>query len=945
MKSSLVVFSCQPESTLVENNNVEVMRLNVQIEALNNRIKDLTDENIKIRTEVERLNSIRNSDQTKLNELESIEKELSEASVKISELETNNLTKDSQIEKLGIDLNHLNEANNELVSELESIEKELSDASDKISELENNNSAKDSEIEGLEKALSKAEDLISQLKEQLSNVDSKSEVSDDKGELVVNDLGTVRFFGVCNKENIGQTFTINGVDYVLVDNDLLREKVNNKEDLTKVCTTCVTDMNRLIGDRVFNQDIGNWDVSNVTDMGFMFESAEAFNQDIGNWDVSNVTDMSYMFNGAREFNQDIGNWDVSNVTNMLGMFAGTRAFNKDIGNWDVSNVINMGEMFSNATAFNQDIGNWDVSNVTNMLGMFAGTRAFNKDIGNWDVSNVTDMRSMFENAEAFNQDIGNWDVSNVTTMNAMFVATRAFNQDIGNWDVSNVTDMEDMFFKAQAFNQDISNWLKTIIPNDKTFHIRNLNRTFKLGETIDLGIEFTIAESFKPKPDKVILSGSDIFFQESDGELSSIKTGEDITINAEVYSKGRVFNIEFQIRVYNTSVCETRKQVPDGWWLAEGYGVAKYYVDDQLKYQSSIETVEQRSSKQKYFRTENNEVVEIGYPFYVSRNYVEPERGNNSDYDIVSQILIVKNADDLVWYDSDYPYVNKDYIYKFQRFIDEIIEESFSAKDIFSILPRNEKILDICISALSDNQAEVTIDKDIGIAIVRFQSGVFAELREVTNYKLVFQGELDYATQYTYTSNKGFYVDPVYSKIKRNDFRTYIEAFIEDGKRYGRDLSHIDVDNYTLRLWDEIRMGPTAAGQAFAACSPLIDIALLESYWKGQVTLPYRSYIMWLIWHELGHDILDLDHTCDNTQIMTGNLISRTNEQEYGATCDAEGPDFPVNFRYDSPDSYNNWQRAVKDMFTLKNQVEFKCKNSKGSKSIVCTHPSLIQTQ
>ena len=43
---------------------------------------------------------------------------------------------------------------------------------------------------------------------------------------------------------------------------------------------------------------------------------ESFNQDIGNWDVSNVTDMNSMFYRAKSFNQDIGNWDVSKVTEM-----------------------------------------------------------------------------------------------------------------------------------------------------------------------------------------------------------------------------------------------------------------------------------------------------------------------------------------------------------------------------------------------------------------------------------------------------------------------------------------------------------------------------------------------------------------------------------------------------------------------------------------------------
>ena len=116
--------------------------------------------------------------------------------------------------------------------------------------------------------------------------------------------------------------------------------------------------------------IGDWDVSSITDMSHLFDSAFLFNGDISKWDVSRVKDMSGMFQRAIAFNGDLSKWDVSRVTTMAFMFKDADWFKGDLAKWDVSRVKDMSAMFKGATSFDCDLSHWDVSAATNRNEMF-----------------------------------------------------------------------------------------------------------------------------------------------------------------------------------------------------------------------------------------------------------------------------------------------------------------------------------------------------------------------------------------------------------------------------------------------------------------------------------------------------------------------------------------------------------------------------------------------
>ena len=270
----------------------------------------------------------------------------------------------------------------------------------------------------------------------------------------------------------------------------------------------------------FNQNLSSWDASKLTIAEAMFEATSVFDSVLKDWNVSNLKTTRKMFT-LSAFDQDIGAWNTSKVTDMSDMFLGASLFNRDLSRWSTSEVTSMNNMFKNAPLFAYDVSEWSETKLVTSVEMFSGATAFLlkfsctggvngpgsactcganycltdatffeaveaclseapidglcEEYGlsstkygvmpKWDVSRVTNMRGFdgsdftgFGDKDTFNSDISRWKTSRVTNMEYMFIYASSFNQDLSVWDTSSVTSMSHMLYEAASFKYDIASW-------------------------------------------------------------------------------------------------------------------------------------------------------------------------------------------------------------------------------------------------------------------------------------------------------------------------------------------------------------------------------------------------------------------------------------------------------------------------------------------------------
>lgn len=148
--------------------------------------------------------------------------------------------------------------------------------------------------------------------------------------------------------------------------------------------------------------VENFDVSWVTSLFNTFYNS-SFNQDISNWNVSNVKQFVQTFWWNKIFNQPLDSWNVWNWTHFQWMFRGTKRFNQPLNNWNVSNAVNMWYMFEWAREFNQPLDKWNVYKVDRMNNMFEWWKYF-PNISDWETNWVDTFENFTRNNEWVNWD-------------------------------------------------------------------------------------------------------------------------------------------------------------------------------------------------------------------------------------------------------------------------------------------------------------------------------------------------------------------------------------------------------------------------------------------------------------------------------------------------------------------------------------------------------------
>jgi hypothetical protein len=164
-------------------------------------------------------------------------------------------------------------------------------------------------------------------------------------------------------------------------------------------------------------------------------------------------------------------------------------------------------------------------------------------------------------------------------------------------------------------------------------------------------------------------------------------------------------------------------------------------------------------------------------------------------------------------------------------------------------------------------------------------------------------------------------VDPNYEDLDLLDPNDYATAFFRDASDLDVEIDYKEM--IITIISDDVWERGSAIGVAKRVCDDDIIIELKEGYWNQESVM--RRFD--LMYHELGHDALNLKHICNRYDIMY------TSNSEFNESC-RENLNLIVPDSLD-PQKYYGFKKASSRMFLGVNQVNFDCGADKTKYNII----------
>ena len=215
-------------------------------------------------------------------------------------------------------------------------------------------------------------------------------------------------------EYLKVTSNVTGMDYMFRNCSKLTQLDVSNWDTSKV-TTMMSMFRECT--KLTQLDVSNWDISKDTTMDCMFYECYALKEikGLNNWDISSVEYSLYsMFYYAKSLEGlDLSSWDVSNITDMRWLFSDCSALKTlNISNWSFNNEVITTEMLlpysESEMTINKIIMNDSDYNSVNKIISELPTRA-SDSMGTLNINGVDDISLVDESA----LNSKNWALSKV----------------------------------------------------------------------------------------------------------------------------------------------------------------------------------------------------------------------------------------------------------------------------------------------------------------------------------------------------------------------------------------------------------------------------------------------------------------------------------------------------------------------------------------------------